>query len=98
VAGLGALLVLMSWGHPIEGLALAAGLAIGSVNGFLFRRTLALPVSVWASSLARLGLLSVVGIGVALFLKPGAVWLLVLGIGAAQIVMSGIALKVALRR
>jgi hypothetical protein len=88
----------MTSGHPTEGLALATGLAIGSVNGFLFRRTLALPVSVWASSLARLGLLSVVGIGAALLLKPGVVWLLILGMGAAQIVMSGVALRLALRR
>lgn len=98
VAGLASLLILSSWGHPVEGLAVAAGLAIGSVNGFLLRRALTLPVGVWATSLGRLAVLSVLGVGTALLLKPDVTWLLVLGIGAAQIVMSAMALKEGLRR
>ncbi len=97
VGGLAGFLVLDLSGQPAAGVALASGLGLGSLNGFLARRTLGLPINFGATSLVRLGLVSAAGLGLALFLYPPVAWLLLLGIGAAQLVLAGCAVKAGLR-
>jgi hypothetical protein len=96
IAGAAFLLLGLS-GHLDAGLALGIGLVIGSANGYLARHTLGLELSFWASSIGRLAVLSAAGLGVALLLDPGSAWLVPMGIGAAQVVMAGVAVREALR-
>lgn len=84
-------------GHIGAGFALAIGLGIGSANGYLTRHTLGLDLTFWASSLGRLAVLSAAGLSVALFLDPGVAWLVPIGIGGAQLIMAGVALRTAVR-
>lgn len=95
VGGLVALFALGLTGNMGAGFALAIGLWIGSANGYLTRHTLGLDLSFWASSLGRLTVLSAAGLSVALFLDPGVAWLVPVGIGAAQMIMAGVALRAA---
>lgn len=97
LVGAAAFLVLALAGHAGAGLALAIGFGIGSVNGYLARRTLGLPLSFWTTSLARLVLLGTVAFGVALLLDARVAWLVLLGVGGAQMVMAGVAFREGLR-
>ncbi|HLQ61322.1 MAG TPA: hypothetical protein VK131_05610 [Candidatus Acidoferrales bacterium] len=92
-----AFLALAATGRPGQGLALATGLGIGALNGFLARRALGLGVSFGVTSFARLALLSALGVAVALVLYPAVAWLVLLGMGAAQLTLTGVALRAALR-
>ena len=85
-------------GQPRGGLALAAGLMLGSLNGVLARRTIgsALPMS--ASSLGRLAVLSATGLAAGLLMGVDVVWLVVLGLAAAQILLALAAAHEMLRR
>jgi len=87
VAGLGTAL-----GYWRVAVALALGLAVGPVNGFLARGALGVDLAFGATSMARLLLLS----GVALGLAAGLFGLqmvpfVLLGIGAAQLVLAVVA-------
>lgn len=89
---------LVAAGHPRPGLAAAAGLALGSVNGLLADRALAAGFSPRVSSLPRLGLLTLLALGAAFLIGLDYAWLVILGLGAAQLVLVGMAARSLLRR
>jgi hypothetical protein len=74
------------------GAALAAGLLIGSANGFLAHRALGLG-SFRLFSLARLAGLSAGGVGVGYLLGVDVIWLVVVGLALAQLALSAAAIR-----
>ena len=80
-------------GHPRAGLALGAGLLIGSVNGMWARRSLGSEISFRATSLGRLGILSAAGLAVGFALGTDVAWLALAGLAAAQLLLAGSALR-----
>ncbi len=91
-----ALFVAVVLGHVMLGVALAAGLLIGSVNGELIRRVLLNRASFVISSMVRLALVSglAVILSVAAGMSPIA---LLLGVAAAQFVMVATAVREGLK-
>lgn len=89
-----AILVAILVGHPRAGLALGSGLVVGSVNGHFAERALRSTVGFRATSLARMAVLSVAGLGIGLLLGMDVAWLPLVGIGAAQIVLAVVAARV----
>lgn len=85
-------------GHPAQGGALATGLAIGSVNGAMAAKLIALPVPFLATSLLRIVTLSMIAIAIGLAFGVANIWLVILGLGVAQVVLAGAALREQLRR
>jgi hypothetical protein len=79
-----------SWG---SGVALALGLLLGGVNAVLLTRSLQAGIGFRASSLGRLGALSLVGLGVGFLLVPAQAWLVAVGLGAAQLVLVALAAR-----
>jgi hypothetical protein len=73
-------------GHLAIGFGLGAGLLIGSTNGHLVTATLERRAPFVLASVARLMVLSVAAIGVALLLGPQA-WSVLIGVAAAQILL-----------
>lgn len=74
------------------GLAVAIGLAVGPVNGFLAKRAMAVDLSFGATSIGRLVLLSAVAFAVAVgVLGLPMVPFVLLGIAAAQLVLAVVA-------
>jgi hypothetical protein len=97
----GALAVLvagLALGQARNGLALALGLLIGSANGMMVQRSLALGMAFSALSLLRLLLLTATGIGIGLVIGIAQVWLVVVGIGVAQLVLAGLAVREAVTK
>jgi hypothetical protein len=84
-------------GHAGPGGALATGLAIGSINGALTARLISLPVPFLATSLLRIVTLSMIGIAIGLAFGLSSVWLVILGLGIAQVVLAVAALRESLR-
>ena len=84
-------------GHPAQGGALATGLAIGSVNGAMAAKLIALPVPFLATSLLRIVTLSMIAIAIGLAFGLANIWLVILGLGVAQVVLAGAALREQLR-
>jgi len=84
-------------GHAGPGGALATGLAIGSINGALAARLIALPIPFLATSLLRVLTLSMIGIAIGLAFGLGNIWLVILGLGVAQVVLAIAALRESLR-
>lgn len=89
-AGLAALTVS---GHPRAGLALAAGLLVGSVNGLWARRSLGSELSFRATSLGRLAVLSAAGLAIGFALGTDVAWLTLAGLAVAQLALAGAALR-----
>ena len=85
-------------GQVKNGLALAIGLLVGSANGLLVQRSLALGVGFTAVSLVRLLGLTGLGLGIGLLIGLSQVWLVVGGIAVAQLVLAGFAVREALAR
>ena len=85
-------------GQGRNGVALAIGLLVGSANGLLVQRSLALGVGFTALSLVRLLVLTGLGLGIGLLIGPSQVWLVVGGIAVAQLVLAGFAVREALAR
>jgi hypothetical protein len=85
-------------GHPLPGVALAAGLLLGAGNGAAAARLLSLPLPFFASSLARIVTLTTIGIAVGLALGFSNVWLVILGLGVAQLLLASAALLRTVRR
>jgi hypothetical protein len=81
--------------RPI-GLGLALGLVVGAMNGELIQRVIDSRSPFVISSLLRMAALSGVAIGVAFLVGASPVALL-LGVGAAQFVMVGAAVRQGLR-
>ncbi|HVC04011.1 MAG TPA: hypothetical protein VND88_04995 [Candidatus Acidoferrales bacterium] len=84
-------------GHPAQGGALATGLAIGSVNGAMAAKLIALPVPFLATSLLRIVTLSMIAIAIGLAFGVANIWLVILGLGVAQVVLAAAALREQLR-
>ena len=84
-------------GHPAQGGALATGLAIGSINGAMAAKLIALPVPFLATSLLRIVTLSMIAIAIGLAFGVANIWLVILGLGVAQVVLAGAALREQLR-
>ena len=101
LSGLGsiaAVAVALSVGQLKSGLALAIGLLVGSANGLLVKRSLALGMAFTVLSLARLLLLTMLGLGIGLLIGLQQVWLVVGGIAIAQLLLAGFAFREALAR
>ncbi len=90
VAAAGLLVFTLS-GHPKSGVAVAAGLLIGSFNGHLALKSLTSDGSFRLASLLRLGALSAAGVGVGLLLGTDVVYLTIGGLGAAQLILAAAA-------
>jgi hypothetical protein len=96
VAAIASLVVGLVIGQPRSGLALGIGLLVGSANGLLIQRSIALGMAFTALSLARLLVLTAFGLGIGLLIGLSQVWLVVAGIGIAQLVLAGWAVREAL--
>ena len=88
-----ALVALSVAGHLRGGLALAAGLLVGSVNGLWARRSLGSELSFRAASLGRLGVLSAAGLAIGFALGTDVAWLTLAGLAVAQLALAGAALR-----
>jgi hypothetical protein len=78
------------------GLGIAAGLLLGSINGYLIQGLLGRGTPMVAGSLLRLVMFSSIVLIAALMLGTAA-WTLPLGIGVAQLVMVGAGVRQGLR-
>ena len=83
-------------GHLSMGLGIAAGLLLGSLNGYLIQGLLGRGTPMVAGSLLRLVIFSSIVLVAALMLGTAA-WALPLGIGIAQLVMVGAGIRQGLR-
>ena len=79
------------------GAAVALGLLVGASNGFLARRALGIEVSFRVTSLGRLMVLSSIGLALGALLGLQFVPLVLLGIGAAQLVLAVVSTVTAVR-
>jgi len=84
-------------GHPAVGGALATGLAIGSLNGAMAAKLIQLPIPFLATSLLRIVTLSMIAIAIGLAFGLANIWLVILGLGVAQVVLAAAALRESLR-
>jgi hypothetical protein len=96
-AALVALLAGVLSGHWLYGVAGGAGLAIGSTNAFLTRRSLTSPLGFRASSMARLVLLSLVGIAAGLLIGVVTLPFVIGGIALAQLLVAAVAIREVVR-
>lgn len=87
-------LALGSWR---AGVAVALGLLVGASNGFLARRSLDVQAGFGVTSVGRLALLSAAGMGLGALLGLQFVFLVLLGIAAAQVVLAVVAGVAAVR-
>lgn len=86
-----AFIVLGFWRWGLGG---AAGLLLGSVNAVLIGRSVDSSMSFLQSSLLRLLMLTVLGVGIGFLLGGGvAVILVMAGIAAAELIMAGVAVR-----
>ena len=83
-------------GRVPEGMSLAAGLAIGSTNGYLLVATVNRRAPFMAASFFRMALLTGTVV-IAAMLLHGAPWAVALGVGAAQMVMTAVGVREGLR-
>ena len=90
--------VFVGVGQPLAGGALASGLMLGALNGAAAGRLIWLPVPFVATSLLRLITLSTVGIAIGLAFGLSRIWLVILGVGFAQLALAGAALREVARR
>lgn len=94
VCGAGALLAVaggLALGSWRVGLALALGLLTGSANAFLAGHALGMDVSFRFTSLGRLMVLTVAGVALGALLGLQFVPLVLVGVGAAQVVLAVVA-------
>ena len=89
--------VFVALGQPLAGGALASGLLLGTLNGAAAARLISLPIPFVASSLLRIITLSMVGIAIGLAFGVERIWLVILGLGFAQLALAGAALRASLR-
>ena len=89
----GASVLALAVGHPRAGLALSAGLVLGSSNGYFAERALHSTIPFRATSLARMAVLSVAGLAIGLLLGMDVAWLPLIGIAAAQVVLALVAAR-----
>jgi len=84
-------------GHAALGGALATGLAIGSINGAMAAKLIQLPIPFLATSLLRIVTLSMIGVAIGLAFGLANIWLVIMGLGVAQVVLAAAALRESLR-
>jgi hypothetical protein len=94
--GLAVTLVAAAAGHTPAGLGIALGLVIGSANGYLIATLLERNSSFLLASFLRLAALTALAVGGALLLQSSA-WTVLLGVGAAQLVMVAAGIRRGLR-
>ncbi|HZU75282.1 MAG TPA: hypothetical protein VFA70_00855 [Dehalococcoidia bacterium] len=83
--------------QPAAGGAFAVGVLLGTLNGAAAARLVNLPVPFLATSLMRLVTLSLVGIAIGLAFGLPRIWLVILGLGFAQLALAAAALREGLR-
>ena len=83
-------------GHESLGLGLGAGLLIGSFNGRLVAGTLDMGAPFVPSSLVRMAAVSAIAILAALLLGI-AIWAVLIGVAAAQLIMVAASVREGLR-
>jgi hypothetical protein len=92
LAVVAALVATVGFRQPLAGGAVAAGLLLGTINGAVASKLINLPVPFLATSLARLITLSMIGIAVGIAFGVSHIWLVILGLGIAQLALAGAAL------
>lgn len=80
-------------GRPAAGAALAIGMVIGAANGHIARWLLDIGVPFGVTSLARITTLTMIAVAVGAIFGFSRVFLVVLGLGIAQLIMAGSALR-----
>ena len=70
---------------------------LGTLNGAAAARLISLPIPFVASSLLRIITLSMIGIAIGLAFGVERIWLVILGLGFAQLALAGAALRASLR-
>ncbi len=83
-------------GHAGLGAGVAAGLLLGSVNGYLIQALLSRGTPFVAASLMRLVGLTLI-VALAALVVGGSAWTIALGIGLAQLVMVAVGVRQGLR-
>lgn len=83
-------------GHLTIGLGLAAGLLLGSANGYLIQGLVNRGTPFVAASLLRIVFFTSIVLIAAITMR-GAAWALALGIGLAQLVMVAVSVRKGLR-
>jgi hypothetical protein len=83
-------------GHPGQGIGVAAGLLLGSMNGYLLQGLMARGTPFVAASLLRILFFSSLVLMAALIFRNNA-WTIALGIGCAQLAMVGVGLRQGVR-
>jgi hypothetical protein len=84
------------FGYLAIGLGVAAGLVIGSANGFAIRALLGNGAPFVAASVMRLATLTALALLVAVAFGVSA-WPVVLGVGGAQLVMAAVGMRHGMR-
>lgn len=85
-------------GRPAAGAAIGVGMVIGAANGHIARRLLDIGVPFGLTSMLRITLLTAAAVAVGAIFGFGHVWLVVLGLGVAQLIMAGSAFRELNRR
>ena len=85
-------------GRPLIGVTLAVGLLIGAGNAQITKRLVQTGLPLASTSLVRLITVSSLAVGVGLIVGFERVWLIVLGVGVAQLILASSALVEATRR
>lgn len=99
VAAIGSLLIGGIALHAfVPALMLALGLAAGSLNGMVAGKLLFTGLPFFATSMARLMALTICGLAVGMIVGFRSAWLLILGVGVAQLLLAGAAVREAVRR
>ena len=80
-------------GHVLVGALLAAGIVIGAGNAHMAQRLFGTGMPVMATSLLRIMTMTAAAAVVGLIVGLDHVWLIVAGLGVAQLLMSGSALR-----
>ena len=93
VAAVVALLVAGLAGSWSAGIALALGLGLGAVNAAVLARSVHAGAAFRTASLGRLGVLSLVGLGIGFLVVPGQAWLVAVGLGGAQLILVGLSAR-----
>jgi hypothetical protein len=78
----------LALGHPVQGALVGLGVLIGAANAHLAQWLLRTAVPMATTSLARIGVLTVVVLLVGLAVGLGRAFLLLFGVAAAQLVMA----------
>lgn len=90
-AAFAALVAFSIAGSIRAGVAVAAGLVIGSLNGHLALRSLRSEGSFRVASLGRLGALSAAGVGIGFLLGTDVVYFTIGGLALAQLILAAVA-------